>query len=342
MKFTVVELVVVLAIMVILLCLLDGPFDLPVWVLAGWLFFLQRVGPQIVPDWGSVATAVVCLAGLIVGLQWFLGWLYAHPGQDGAPARRWQFRWTMMILSVVVLLFVAGISFVGATHQIAWLFTSPEGILTSSRSDPGRRMMSRNHLKQIGVALHSYADEHGTLPPGGTFDAHGRAMHGWQTLLLPYVEQDAVFKQIQLHRPWSDPGNAPALRTFVSTYGNPGVRGDAFSPDGYALSHYAGNARLLGGPPGLAFNQITDGTSNTLLAGEVNARFKPWGHPTNWRDPALGINRSPDGFGGPWSTRTVFLMADGSVRTISNDASPELLRALSTPASGDVVPEFYD
>ena len=39
------------------------------------------------------------------------------------------------------------------------------------------------------------------------------------------------------------------------------------------------------------------------MAGEVAGDFKPWGDPTNWRDPALGINRSPEGFGGPLSGR---------------------------------------
>ncbi len=52
---------------------------------------------------------------------------------------------------------------------------------------------------------------------------------------------------------------------------------------------------------GLSLDQITDGTSSTILVGSVAERFRPWGHPANVRDPALGINRieSADHRAGP-------------------------------------------
>jgi prepilin-type processing-associated H-X9-DG protein len=84
-------------------------------------------------------------------------------------------------------------------------------------------------------------------------------------------------------------------------------------------------------------SDITDGLSNTLLAGEVNGNFKPWGYPANWRDPALGINKSPDGFGSPWRRRkgANFLFADGSIHFIQDDIDPVILKALSTPDGGE-------
>jgi prepilin-type processing-associated H-X9-DG protein len=86
----------------------------------------------------------------------------------------------------------------------------------------------------------------------------------------------------------------------------------------------------------MTFASITDGPANTILAGEINSNFTPWGHPVNWRDPAKGLNQVPDGFGGPPSRNGVtFLMADGSVRFLHNRTSPEVLKALSTPAAGD-------
>ena len=109
---------------------------------------------------------------------------------------------------------------------------------------------------------------------------------------------------------------------------------------GYGLNHYAANSRVLGGNKGLRVGDVTDGTSTTLLVGEVNAAFRPWGHPANWRDPARGINRSPYGFGGPRHVRgALFVMVDGSVRMVSERVNPEVLRALSTPAGGEEVDE---
>ena len=81
---------------------------------------------------------------------------------------------------------------------------------------------------------------------------------------------------------------------------------------------------------------ITDGTANTLLIGTVGQNFKPWGHPANVRDPALGINRSLDSFGGPPIWRGAqFAMCDGSVRFFSEDTDPSIMAALGTIAGGE-------
>jgi hypothetical protein len=109
-------------------------------------------------------------------------------------------------------------------------------------------------------------------------------------------------------------------------------------PEGFGLSHYAANIWVMGPNRGLKLSQISDGTANTLLAGEVNAHFRPWGHPVNWRDPAKGINRSPDGFGGaPTAGGASFVMADASTRFVSENVHPAVLKALATPDGGEDV-----
>lgn len=110
-----------------------------------------------------------------------------------------------------------------------------------------------------------------------------------------------------------------------------------FDPAGRALSHYAGNARILGPHPGLKYAAITDGASQTFVAGEAQRNYKPWGSPLNWRDARLGINRSPDGFGGPWTGGAHLLLADGSVRFVSEKIDPKVLNALETPNGGETI-----
>src|SRR5215212_6980113 len=63
------------------------------------------------------------------------------------------------------------------------------------------RMKCQNNLKQIGVAAHNYASANGNLPPGfsgtpnlGTPAAIAGTGVGVLVYLLPYVEQDAVYK----------------------------------------------------------------------------------------------------------------------------------------------------
>ena len=75
----------------------------------------------------------------------------------------------------------------------------------------------------------------------------------------------------------------------------------------------------------------------------VNARCRPWGHPANWRDPAKGINRSPYGFGGaPGAGGANFVMADASVRFVSERIDESVLREMSGPPGADPACERRD
>jgi len=74
-----------------------------------------------------------------------------------------------------------------------------------------------------------------------------------------------------------------------------------------------------------------DSKEKTVLVGEAAGNYKPWGHPANWRDPALGINRSPDGFGSLDKRGAQFMFADGHVEYIKNGMDPEILREITSP-----------
>ena len=307
----------------------------------GWVIFLTRVVPQARIDGGGVATALVCLFLFAAGAHSFLGWLYGQmrgaSGTEDPVERRWKLRWTTSLVALVVVTFIAGIATTGVAHQVGWLLTSGEPLMApGSGRRAAWRTQSLNNLKQIGIGLHNYHEEHGTFPPGGTFDALGSPLHGWQAMLLPYVDRQDLHDGIDFGAPWDDPRNASVFRTTVPLYLNPG---NPAKPDaaGFAPSHYAGNAHLLGGDTPRSQQDVKDGTSNTLMAGEVAGGFKPWGDPTGWRDPALGINRSPDGFGSPSRGGASFLFADGSVKFLRDTIDPGVLKALGTPAGGEVV-----
>ena len=245
---------------------------------------------------------------------------------------------------LVVFTFAAGIALIATFHQVWWLVSSKEPLLTTG-STAMRRAVSINNLKQIGLALFNYEKSKKQLPSGGTFNQYGEAQHSWETMLLPYMEC-AEYEPPRKDLPWDHAENVESFKKLIWGFRNPGVRGDErveYSPEGYALSHYSVNSRVMHGNSSLRAADVKDGLANTILGGEVNANFKPWGDPVNWRDPADGLGTSPEGFGGPWKYgETNMLFMDGSVRTMSNDVDPQVLKALSTPAGGEDVREFME
>jgi hypothetical protein len=204
-------------------------------------------------------------------------------------------------------------------------------IHSSIQSSPKKR--SRNNLKQIGLGLHNYHDANKVFPPGGVFDEDGHAHHSWQTFLLPFVDQAPIYRQIDFHVPWNDSLNAAYFQNELPVYLNPSLT-ERQSIEGYALSHYAGNSRLLNENTSTSIREITDSTAYTILAGEVSSGLQPWGFPANYRNPAQGVGGGPGAFGRR-NFGAQFLMLDGSVRLIDERTHLKVLEALSTPDGGE-------
>ncbi len=304
------------------------------YLLVGWVFYLKRVLPEVQIGWSGVGMGATCLVLLAFGLHGFMRWM----AREVNPGQVWKRKWTGAMILGVIALFVSGMSVAGVTHQVGWLLTSKEPLLMGGDRIVLQRMQSINNLKQIGFSVWNYETEHSSFPPGTIVTDSGQPLHGWPTLLLPYMELTKLSNKIDLSLPWNDPTNAAAFQTHVYPYMNPRL-GSTANPGEYARIHYASNARVLGGDRRLTARDFTDGTSSTIIGGEVAGQFKPWGHPVQWRDLGLGINQSPDGFGSPFPGGAQFMMADGSVKFLKNSISPTVLKALATPNGGEVVLE---
>src|SRR5262245_31772326 len=90
--------------------------------------------------------------------------------------------------------------------------------------EAANRMKCSNHLKQLGLALHSYHDTQGSFPSAYVGDPNGSGnLYGvpfpdqnrngppgwaWGTLLLPFLEQDNLYKRLNLSQPCWAPENA--------------------------------------------------------------------------------------------------------------------------------------
>jgi len=162
------------------------------------------------------------------------------------------------------------------------------------------RMSCQNNLKQIGLSLHGYHDANSVLPPGYLATAQysdGAADTspgwGWAAYLLPYIEQNNLFQQLNLAQPVQ---NSVAGQTLVKVYLCPS---DLTPQAAFPVTDAFGNAitaaapacytACCGGdesgiadPTGLGIfyrnsrtrlTDVTDGTSSTIMIGE-----KSWGN----------------------------------------------------------------
>ncbi|MGL4942972.1 MAG: DUF1559 domain-containing protein [Thermoguttaceae bacterium] len=56
-------------------------------------------------------------------------------------------------------------------------------------------------MKQLGVALRNYHDKYGSFPPAYTVDENGEPLHSWRTLILPFLENYSLHRDIRLDEP---------------------------------------------------------------------------------------------------------------------------------------------
>ena len=64
------------------------------------------------------------------------------------------------------------------------------------------RMSCSNNLKQLGLAFHNYHDTNNSLPSNIRPDAVSTVRVRWATYLLPYIEQDNLFRNVNLNQNW--------------------------------------------------------------------------------------------------------------------------------------------
>ena len=343
-------------------------------LLLGWIYFPLRTIPQMTIDWPSAILGTVCVLMFVAGLHFTASW-FMRPADSQASVgtNRWTWRSTLIMSATLLVLFASGTAFVGGAHQAIWLFSGRRdaasetitarelGLLEWARSK-ALQMQTDNNVRQWGLAFHNFHDAYGAFPPGGTMSQDGELLHGWAMFVGPYHSYTAP--GLDFSRAWRVPPNDRIYKCQGPEFLNPSQPGPVFDDEGFGLCHWAGNVHVLpvrtvvvdaatgsegpggnaaqlgGQTGGVSLAQITDGTSSTILLGTAGEHFKPWAHPANVRDPALGINRSPDGFGGPpgWNG-AMFLMCDGSVKFLSENTDLSVMKALATPTGGETNPD---
>jgi hypothetical protein len=185
------------------------------------------------------------------------------------------------------------------------------------------------------LAVANYHDAHGHYPPAYLADADGRPMHSWRVLLLPYLEQYALYEQYDFSQPWDSPKNlalADKMPEVYALHGN-------YEP-GLTITNYlavVGPETMWPGPAPRQAEEITDEISSTILVVENVGAGVHWMSPRDLAFSSMSFAmNSPQGVSSKYVDPAV-AMTDGSIRRLSKDLPPSALKALLTVAGGEEV-----
>ncbi|HEX5102550.1 MAG TPA: DUF1559 domain-containing protein [Pirellulaceae bacterium] len=197
--------------------------------------------------------------------------------------------------------------------------------------EAARRAQSSNNLKQIGIAMHNYHDVYNTFPPAVVTGANGQPLYSGRVLLLPFMEQSNLFEAWAKDKAWDSPENMALSQTAIKVFQDPSNAntGNAAQTD-YVFVTGTGTIFDPALGRGTRLQDITDGTSNTIMVIEMRGSGINWAEPRDI-DMSAAIPLPPSSHAGG----NVVLFADGSVRNISTNVPPTTVHALTTRSGGE-------
>jgi prepilin-type N-terminal cleavage/methylation domain-containing protein/prepilin-type processing-associated H-X9-DG protein len=258
--------------------------------------------------------------------------------------------------------------------------------------EAARRCQCVNNLVQISIAIQNYESSHEMLPPGvvnpsGPIANTPAGYHmSWVAQILPFMEQKNAYNKTNFNAGAYDPVNATVRRHVMNSFACPS---ENFStgPSKPATTNYAGchhpvEAPIDVGNMGVFFlnshiryDDVTDGTANTVFVGEklrdntelgwmsgTRSTLRNLGHVVNSMTAGVGGALAAEddeeddaerakpvaagdpaavlivgGYGSKHPGGTNVAFGDGSVRFLKTTISPKILRLLGNRADGELI-----
>jgi hypothetical protein len=183
------------------------------------------------------------------------------------------------------------------------------------------------------LAVANYHDANGRYPPPYVTGPDGRPWHSWRVLILPYIEQMALYKEYSFAEPWDGPNNRKLAGRMPRLYAFHG-----WERPGNTMTNYlavVGDETVWPGSKAVTSADVTDGPNTTIMLVENSGANVHWMEPRDLSltDMDLRLN-SPGGVSSLYEDPAV-VMLDGSVQRLRPTLKPAVLRALLTIRGGE-------
>ncbi len=202
--------------------------------------------------------------------------------------------------------------------------------------ESAQRAVSMNNLKQIALAMYNYLDARKSFIASASYDPQGKPLLSWRVHLLPFLEQDQLYKEFRLDEPWDSAHNKKLIERMPALYRSPAQKNADPGKTSYLVP--VGKSTIFPGPKGIRFpKDIPDGTSNTIMVVEANDQNAAiWTKPEDFSVKAKDADLL-DRLVRPGARGFNTAFADGAARFISRTINLKDLHALFTRNGGEVI-----
>lgn len=194
-------------------------------------------------------------------------------------------------------------------------------------------------MKQIGFALLNYHNAYGCFPPAYVCDEDGKPMHSWRVLILPFVEEQALYDRYDFSEPWDGPNNsrlAMASQSLLRSFQCP-----SGGLEGTPLVNYVavvGPETMWPGSKCKRLSKPYDSDVRTIMLVEITNSDIHWMEPRDltFEQAIAGIQpESGLGISSEHPSGIHYVTASGGVYALKRNIDPKELRKLLTVDPSD-------
>ncbi len=201
--------------------------------------------------------------------------------------------------------------------------------LAAWQKSSNERLLAKNNQKFIGLAMHNFYSSFQSFPDD---DGIGKSKGNlsWRVHVLPFLDENELYNEFHLDEPWDSEHNKTLIGRMPDVFKVNGV-----DEAGKTTIHVlTGEGTPFGGNTPPTFQDITDGTSNTIMTvigglDTADTWTKPGGLRVDPEQPLKAL--------GTLSGDILLGMMDGFVLSIEASVNPETFLKLARHQDAQIV-----